>query len=166
MTKRPLSESKSPVTVPKFDGKEKHLDVYKSLRVMQISVGDRFIKPTPERISKMMESLARDGQQHPIIVHSVTLGTYRVISGATRLVAARELGWNYIQCKIDPGEYKAGDHQIAELVENEYRADLSEEEQPAQRAAGRAGGEPCEGAAGTERPAQGDGRTREAGRHQ
>jgi uncharacterized ParB-like nuclease family protein len=137
VTKRPLPSLPPSVTAPaNFDGQTKHLDTYKSIPVSQIMSSDRFIKPTPERVTKMAESLARDGQQHPIIVFTVTVSpspSYRIISGATRLAAASKLNWKFIQAKVVPGG--AGvDHQIAELVENEFRADLSKSERTRMRA--------------------------------
>jgi hypothetical protein len=140
MTKRQVSSSSTTVTAPKFDGKTKQLDDYKSLPLVQISTGARFIKPTPERIAKMAESLARDGQQHPILVRredmsigSTTRPKYQIISGATRLAAALQLSWTYIQAKIVRGLSKT-DLEIAELAENEYRADFSADERARIRA--------------------------------
>ncbi len=135
MTRSKDSTPPSKVTAPKFDGKSKQLDEYRSLQIREIMTGERFIEPTPERVKKMMETLARDGQHHPIIVYRINLtkvSKYKVISGATRLEAATQLGWAYIQAKIVQGIEL--DFKIAEIVENEYRADLSKEEHTRMRA--------------------------------
>ena len=111
-----------------FKGSNRQLEAYKVLPVMAISSGARVYKPTAEQIDKMAESLQRDGQQSPIVVYSTgharSSNTYEIVSGATRHKAAIKLGWVYIQAKIMRAEHPL-DFKIAELVENEFRSDMT-----------------------------------------
>lgn len=100
----------------------------KDINVMAISYSesDRYLKPTRAAIDAMKKSLAMDGQINPISLYPVTLNKYRLIAGATRFVAAMELGWKTIRASVFSGS--AIDFQIYELIENVERRELGKEQ--------------------------------------
>jgi ParB-like chromosome segregation protein Spo0J len=90
------------------------------LLVQSIDVGERAFPPTAKRVTQLARSLKDDDQHYPILVRQVTSDSFKVICGATRLRAARELGWDYIQATIVGG--LPIDYQIAELSDdNEHK---------------------------------------------
>jgi ParB-like chromosome segregation protein Spo0J len=109
------------------------------LGVAAINVGPRHRHPTDASVGALADSLARHGLQNPILIRYVENveidgeeweNAAFLVAGATRLAAAKKLGWKEIAC-IDIG----GDDVHAELVEiaeNLHRADLTKEERDRQ----------------------------------
>lgn len=93
---------------------------------MAISIGDRHLPPTKSGIEKMMKSLEEAGQLAPIVVTHVTHNTFRIVIGATRFEAAKQLHWKKILATIANGS--AADIEIAELVENIERRELTDKQ--------------------------------------
>lgn len=104
----------------------------KDIKCLSIAVKDRYLQPTDKNIKNLMKSLTDVGQLQPISVSPITMNSYRLIAGATRLEAALNLGWKTIRAQIcycdHPNEFK-----IAELAENLDRKDLSGAQRVAMR---------------------------------
>jgi ParB/RepB/Spo0J family partition protein len=59
---------------------------------------------TKARIAEVAESLAADGQQEPITVYPGTgkeAGTFLIVSGVTRYLAASSLRWKMLEARVD-----------------------------------------------------------------
>lgn len=69
----------------------------------------------PEEIQNLAESLKEQGQLHPVAVHSMN-GTFVLITGRKRLLAAKSLGWSEIECSLHEG---LTDNQQEELALHE-----------------------------------------------
>ena len=97
----------------------------REINCLSISVGERFMAPTPEQIKAMAASMAQpQGQVTPIIVTNVTRMTYRLVAGATRLRAAIDiLRWKKIRVEVIYGDEL--DYKVIELTENLDRRDLT-----------------------------------------
>src|SRR5262245_42557797 len=93
----------------------------KEVKVADLAVGDRFIEPTEAEIEAMMKSLKRFGQLSPIVVAPITMSTYRVVAGATRLKAASKLNWDRVRVHVMSGS--PAQCRIVELFENLDRRD-------------------------------------------
>lgn len=89
----------------------------KQIPTQAIDVGDRQYPPTQKQVEQLARLLAADGQQlSPILVRPVTADTYKVVCGATRLKAARHLGWTHVKAQEVAGPLV--DCQIAELADD------------------------------------------------
>ena len=67
------------------------------LPVSTIEVGERIRPATPERIARLAASIAEVGLRTPIIIRRVGRDRrLRLVAGAARLAAARQLGWQTI----------------------------------------------------------------------
>jgi ParB-like chromosome segregation protein Spo0J len=109
-----------------------HIDAIKYINCIDITIGDRQLQPTERAIEKMAASLALpQGQLNAIAVYYVAPGMYRLISGATRLRAARKLGWKEIRAEIFIGHPL--DYKIMELTENMDREGLAPSQKRAMR---------------------------------
>jgi hypothetical protein len=98
----------------------------KLINPLDVAVGNRIVPPTPQNITLMAQSFEKHGQLAPIAVMPVTLRTYRVIAGATRLEAAIKLGWKVIRAEVMTGtELQFEAHEI---LENLDRSDLTKEQ--------------------------------------
>lgn len=96
--------------------------------VKNIHVVDRIIPPTKARIDAMARSLSGPlGQLVPILIAKHLYSSWRVVTGATRLAAATQLGWKQIEATII-GADNSFEYQLIEIAENLHRHDLSEGE--------------------------------------
>lgn len=99
----------------------------KMIDVASIKIEDRILKPSKARVAAMAKSLSSDlGQLNPILV-TRHLMAWRVVAGATRLMAAQELDWDQIEATII-GADNDYDYKLIEIGENIERHDLSETE--------------------------------------
>lgn len=110
-----------------------------ALRVDAIHVGRRWRSPSPASVASLAESLQQIGLQSPITVRvverlerdgKVIEGALVLIAGATRLAAAKSLGWERIDCLTIEGDEI--DAELWELAENLHRAELTALEQSEQ----------------------------------
>lgn len=107
--------------------------------VDSISVQDIELLPgrrpvSPEAVSRLVESIRRIGLRTPISVRlvdnftsssgEVCDGVPVLVTGAHRLAAARELGWEKIPCVIMSTETEA-QARLWEIAENLHRAELT-----------------------------------------
>jgi len=92
-----------------------------------VVVADRIIPPTKARIDVMAERLRERGQLVPILVWKGLGDRWMLVAGATRLAAAKQLGWEEIEATViaADNEYEYG---LIEIAENLDRHDLSESE--------------------------------------
>jgi hypothetical protein len=94
----------------------------------RISVGERILPPTETGIKAMMESMSGPAQQiNPIQIARLGAEGFKVVTGATRLEAARRLKWE----KIKATHISCGtpyDYQILECEENLSRRDLTDKQ--------------------------------------
>jgi hypothetical protein len=98
-----------------------------------IEIGERILPPTPERIEAMKKSLAEHRKLlTPALVRKAPTG-FQMIAGATRLLAARELGWKEIEATIIEADDEAT-YELLEIVENVDRHDLTADERTKLRA--------------------------------
>lgn len=99
--------------------------------VALIELGERHRTPTDEAVERLAKSMGEIGLQCPILIRVVEddegIGnTILLVAGATRLAAAKKLGWQ----KIDTIEIE-GDEILAEMVEiaeNLHRLGLSKDQ--------------------------------------
>ena len=99
----------------------------KMIDVTSIKIEERILKPTKARVAAMAKSLSSDlGQLYPILI-TKHLRCWRVVAGATRLMAARELGWDQIEATII-GADNEYEYKLIEIAENLERDDLSDVE--------------------------------------
>lgn len=96
------------------------------INVGQIVVGERILTPSEARITAMAKSLSSDlGQLYPILISKHVTDSWRVVAGATRLLAAQQLGWNKIEATII-GADNEYEYKLIEIAENLERHDLTE----------------------------------------
>lgn len=57
-------------------------------------------QPTPAAIDARAESLAADGQLEDCTVRALPGGRFQMISGETRWLAAKNLGWSHLRCTV------------------------------------------------------------------
>ena len=81
--------------------------------------------PPTEEVDRMVASIKQDGLLTPIGV-GIGGGKACLLYGATRLSAAKKLGWSEIQAALFDGTTQ--DFESAELVENLERRHLNKEE--------------------------------------
>jgi hypothetical protein len=105
----------------------------RDITIMNVSysAADRYLKPSRDAIREMKLSLQLTGQISPIGVYPITTHKFRLIYGATRFVAAMELGWKTILASVFSGH--PDDFRIYELSENVERRDLSTEQRQAMK---------------------------------
>ena len=73
----------------------------RSISLRRIDLNDKtFQFRIALQVDDLVESLARDGQQFPVVLRSKESGKYQIISGFRRLAAIRQLRWNRIQAII------------------------------------------------------------------
>jgi ParB-like nuclease domain len=80
----------------------------------------------------MAASLGNIGQIAPIVARHVTTKSCRLVAGATRLEAAKRLGWPRIQASIVVADNEL-EYRMAEIDENWERRDLTAEERSKMR---------------------------------
>jgi ParB-like chromosome segregation protein Spo0J len=96
--------------------------------VGNIHVVDRIMPPTKARIDAMAKSLSSPlGQLLAILVTKYLHSAWRVVCGATRLQAAKELGWKEINATIISAGNET-EYQLIEIAENLDRHNLSKAE--------------------------------------
>lgn len=107
----------------------------RSIELDDIVVGERLRSATDERISALASSMKDIGLRTPISVRVVAemeidgrkeMGVPVLIAGATRLAAAKKLGWKAIDCFVLPADDL--DSLLWEIDENLARADLTTEQ--------------------------------------
>jgi len=77
-------------------------------------------------LSELTKSLECDGQWHPILVRPVKNGTYDVIEGHMRCLAAKKLGWAEIEATVK--DIPDAEANILAIKTNLLRKDLSDVE--------------------------------------
>jgi hypothetical protein len=83
-----------------------------------IDVVDRQNRPTEAQVKALAELIAQDGyQRDAILVRRVTSNTYKVVCGATRVLALRLLNWPKVRAQLVSSAYWS-DYQIAELSDD------------------------------------------------
>lgn len=75
-----------------------------------------------EGLDELKESMQTHGLQQPIGVHALEDGTYRIIWGMRRSLAARELGWKTISARVYA--LTEGDPDMLMAHENFHRTQL------------------------------------------
>lgn len=80
----------------------------------------------PMEIDNLAHSMAAAGQEDPITIREKTDGRYELIGGHRRVRAARSLGWAEIAANIVDRSDR--DAELATMVSNEARVDLSDYE--------------------------------------
>jgi len=100
----------------------------KTVNVGNVHIVDRIIYPTKARIDAMAKSLSGPlGQLQPILVTKYLHSAWKVVAGATRLLAAKDLGWKQIRATIISADNDI-EYQLIEIAENLDRHDLSDGE--------------------------------------
>jgi ParB/RepB/Spo0J family partition protein len=126
-----------PVAVHRRDGYVAAVDEIVQLPLEKIHRHPHNRHPREEDIQELAASLDKDGQKEPIIVRprpapfpeDEVLGHYELISGETRVLAARRIGWDTIAARIRTDLDDAA--ALRELaIANAFRRDLD----PIQRA--------------------------------
>jgi ParB/Sulfiredoxin domain len=98
-----------------------HRDIRK-IRVDAIDFGRRRQTPSETEIDQMVKSIEQEGLLAPIAVQRTGENSYRLLCGATRLSAARRLGWLEVPATVLEGTEV--DAASAEIVENLTRRHL------------------------------------------
>lgn len=84
-------------------------------------------RPTPADVEAMVATLTADGQLEPVLVRRVAMpdrgAEFQIISGETRYLAIKKLGWSTIDCRIVPDLDDARALQLLALC-NAKRKDL------------------------------------------
>ena len=98
------------------------------VNVGNVYILDRVLMPTKARIEAMVKSLSGPlGQLQPVLVTKHLHSAWKVVAGATRLLAAKELGWKQIKATIISADNDI-EYQLIEIAENLDRHDLSKAE--------------------------------------
>ena len=94
------------------------------LPVAEIEVGERIRPATPKRIARLAASIAEVGLRTPIIIRRVGRDKrLRLVAGAARLAAARQLGWQTIAATyFYGGEVEARLEEIDDNFRNKLTA--------------------------------------------
>jgi ParB-like chromosome segregation protein Spo0J len=95
------------------------------VKIMDIGILDRILKPTQERIDAMANALGERGQLTPILITKDEV-PWRIVAGATRLLAAYDLGWPTIRATVVSGSEQ--ELLLIEIDENLQRHNLSDDE--------------------------------------
>ena len=92
-------------------------------QIDMIEVEDRLRSVDEAAVEHIAESMHRQGQFYPIQIRTIEPGRFRLVAGAHRLAAARELGWTHIEAFLvdDLDEEEA---RLLEIDENLCRAEL------------------------------------------
>src|SRR5437588_7940053 len=90
----------------------------RDIPVANIHIKDRIIYPTKARIDAMVKSLSGPLRQlQPILVTKYAHSAWRVVAGATRLLAAKELKLKQIRATIISADNDI-EYQLIEIAEN------------------------------------------------
>src|ERR1700687_3380346 len=112
-----------------MSGQEQHWQKIgnQMISVNSIKVVDRIIMPTQARIDALAKRLSGPlGQIVPIIVTKYLVDSWKVVAGATRLAAAKQLGWSEIEVEIINADNDF-EYQLIEIDENLGRHDLDDD---------------------------------------
>jgi hypothetical protein len=105
----------------------KKLDT-KMVNIDNIHVIDRIMMPTQKRIDAMAKSLSGPmGQINSVLITKHLYSAWKVVAGATRVLAGEQLGWKQIEATII-GADNNFEYQLIEIAENLHRHDLSDNE--------------------------------------
>jgi ClpX C4-type zinc finger/ParB-like nuclease domain len=104
----------------------KKLDT-KMVNVDNIHVEDRIMHPSQKRIDAVAKALSNEGQFNPVLITKHLHSSWKVVAGATRVLAAEQLGWKQIEATII-GADNNFEYQLIEVAENLHRHDLSDNE--------------------------------------
>jgi hypothetical protein len=107
--------------------KEHWSDHRDKVDIGSIDAGDRIIPPTQKRIADMIKSLEKFGQINPIQITKGKGERWKVVTGATRLAAAKKLGWHQIKANTVDVD-NPFDLQLLEIEENLGRHDFTNAE--------------------------------------
>jgi ParB/RepB/Spo0J family partition protein len=93
---------------------------------IDVDTKHRLLEVKPARIAKLAESLTQVGRILTPICVTSKMGRFQVVAGATRLAAAKHLGWEVVPAVVISGT----DDEIkqVEIEENLGRHDLTEKE--------------------------------------
>jgi ParB-like chromosome segregation protein Spo0J len=91
--------------------------------IPNIEVTNRIIPPTKARVDVMAKRLQERGQLVPILIRKTLASQCRLVAGATRLAAAKQLGWDEIEAKIISADNEF-EYGLIEIAENLDRHDL------------------------------------------
>lgn len=97
------------------------------LFLMDIETGDRLRAVDPAKVSAIKVSVAEIGLRTPITVSATQVGDewrHRLVAGAHRLEALRQLGEEYAECFVMEGD--PDDALLWEIDENFARAELTD----------------------------------------
>jgi ParB family transcriptional regulator, chromosome partitioning protein len=91
----------------------------------------------PAALKRLTHWMRRRGLLHPILVRPLARGEFEVVAGERRLIAARELGWLEIECRVRSYPDPADDHESLgdtyaledALIENLVRENLGKLEE-------------------------------------
>lgn len=98
------------------------------ISVNDIQIIDRIVYPTKARIDAMAKSLSGPlGQIEPILITKHNSSSLKVVAGATRLLAAKQLGWKRIEATTIAAD-NSFEYQLIEIEENLGRHDLGDDE--------------------------------------
>lgn len=111
-----------------------------SIYLADIDVGERYRTPTKESIDRMAMSMKEIGLQSPICIRGIPVLDKRgeelglnwvLVAGATRLAAAKQLGWEKIDAFaiFDSDDI---DSKLREIAENLHRTELTAQERAEQ----------------------------------
>jgi ParB family chromosome partitioning protein len=114
--------------------KSQPVDFSDLIDIADIHVGKRLRELRPEKVAELAESMARQGQLHPIVVQPTRDGSpafYDLVVGLHRLEAAKQLDWSKIRA-TNFSEMRDDDDAaaLAEIDENLCCSEL----EPAERA--------------------------------
>ena len=98
------------------------------VNIDNIHVIDRIIYPSQTRIDTMAKSLSGPmGQINAVLITKHLHSAWKVVAGATRVLAGEQLKWKQIEATII-GADNDFEYQLIEVAENLHRHDLSETE--------------------------------------
>ena len=100
------------------------------ISIADITVENRKRPVDQAVVSDLQKSIAQQGLLQNIGVKQTDAG-YRLVFGAHRLAAVKELGWTEIQARVFPAETSDDECLLAELQENRIRNDLTGAERKA-----------------------------------
>src|SRR4030095_1217290 len=100
------------------------------IRLDLICQGARYRDVDHAKVREIAKSMEQQGLLQPIgvkpcVCEAYPIAHYRLIFGAHRIVAAKELSWTTISATLFPADLADGMGRLAELHENSARNDLT-----------------------------------------
>jgi ParB/RepB/Spo0J family partition protein len=92
------------------------------LPIEQIVPGETWQEPTAD----LVESMARRGLLRALEVREEAEGTYRLLEGSDRWLAARQLRWRTVTCIVEPASEAALPYHLKALLLRTRRTDLAQ----------------------------------------